>query len=115
MEREMAFHLDMATQRNIDRGMAPEAAKRQARLAFGSSDAVREGARDAYRARVVENILNDIRFALRGLRRSPSFALTAILTVALGISASAAIFSVADAVLFRPLPIPHASTDAENR
>lgn len=107
MEREMAFHLDMSTQRNVGRGMAPEAAKRDARLAFGSTDAVREEARDAYRARVAENVLNDVRFAFRGLRRSPSFALTAILTVALGISASTAIFSVTDAVLFRPLPIPH--------
>src|SRR5687768_15866328 len=107
MEREMAFHLDMSTQRNIGRGMAPEAAKRQARLAFGSPDAVREESRDAYRARIVENVLNDVRFAFRGLRRSPSFALTTILTVALGISASTAIFSVTDAVLFRPLPIPH--------
>jgi predicted permease len=107
MEREMAFHLDMSTQRNIGRGMAPEAAQRQARLAFGSAEAMREAAREAYRARFVENVLTDIRFALRGLRRSPSFALTAILTVALGISASTAIFSVTDAVLFRPLPIPH--------
>ena len=103
----MAFHLDMSTQRNMGRGMAPEAAKRQARIAFGSPDAVREEARDAYRARIAENILNDVRFAFRGLRRSPSFAITAILTVALGISASTAIFSVTDAVLFRPLPIPH--------
>jgi putative ABC transport system permease protein len=107
MEREMAFHLDMSTQRNIARGMAPEAAQRQARLAFGSTEAMREEAREAYRARFVENVLTDIRFALRGLRRSPSFALTAILTVALGISSSVAIFSVTDAVLFRPLPIPH--------
>ena len=106
MEREMAFHLDMSTQRNIGRGMAPEAAKRQARLAFGSPDAVREESRDAYRARIMENVLADVRFAFRGLRRSPSFALTALLTVALGISASTAIFSVTDAVLFRPLPIP---------
>ena len=103
----MAFHLDMSTQRNVGRGMAPEAAKRHARLAFGSTDAVREEGRDAYRARIAENILSDVRFAFRGLRRSPSFALTAILTVALGISASTAIFSVTDAVLFRPLPIPH--------
>ena len=107
MERELAFHLEMSTQRNIGRGMPREAARRQARLAFGSPDAVREAARDSYRARVVENVFSDVRFAFRGLRRSPSFALTAILTVALGISASTAIFSVTDAVLFRPLPIPH--------
>ena len=107
MEREMAFHLDMSTQRNIGRGMTPDVAKREARLAFGSADAVRESARDAYRARFLENVFTDVRFGLRGLRRSPAFALTAIATVALGITASTAIFSVTDAVLFRPLPIPH--------
>ena len=103
----MQFHLDMSMRRNIGRGMTPEAAKRDARLAFGSAEAVRENARDAYRARFLENVLSDVQFAFRGLRRGPSFALTAILTVALGISASTAIFSVTDAVLFRPLPIPH--------
>ena len=107
MEREMAFHLEMSTQRNMGRGMEPDSAKRAARVAFGSADAVREEARDAYRARFIENVLTDIRFAFRGLRRAPAFALTAILTVALGITASTAIFSVTDAVLFRPLPIPH--------
>lgn len=103
----MRFHLEMSAQRNVSRGMTPEDAQRQARAAFGSADAMREGARDAYRARHVENVVSDVRYALRGFRRSPSFALTAILTVALGISASTAIFSVTDAVLLRPLPIPH--------
>ena len=106
MEREMAFHLEMSAQRNLTRGMTPDAAKRQAKLAFGSVEAAREEARGAYRARVAENIVNDARFALRVLRRAPSFAVTAILTVALGIGASTAIFSVVDAVLLRPLPIP---------
>jgi len=106
MEREMAFHLDMSAERNVRRGMTPEAAQRHAKLTFGSGDAVREEAREAYRARVVENVVTDVRFALRGLRRSPSFALTAILTVTIGIGASTAIFSVVDAVLLRPLPIP---------
>ena len=102
----MAFHLDMSTERNVRRGMIPEDAQRLAKAAFGSVDAVREEAREAHRARVLENVLYDVRFALRGLRRSPSFALTAILTVAVGIGTSTAIFSVVDAVLFRPLPIP---------
>lgn len=105
-EREMAFHLDMATKRNVDRGMAPDVAARQAKLRFGSGDAAREEAREAYRARLVENVVSDIRFALRALRRAPSFALATALTMALGIGASTAIFTVVDAVLLRPLPIP---------
>jgi predicted permease len=109
MEREMAFHLDMSAQRNVSRGMSADEATRQAKAVFGSADAMREEARDAYRARFVENVIADMRFAIRGLRRSPSFALTAILTVAIGIGASTAIFSVVDAVLLRPLPIPNPS------
>ena len=107
MEREMAFHLEMSTQRNRERGMADEEARRQAKLHFGSVAAVREESREAYRARVAENFVNDVRFALRGLRRSPSFAVTSLLSVAIGIGASTAIFSVVDAVLLRPLPIPN--------
>jgi putative ABC transport system permease protein len=107
MEREMAFHLDMATRRNVERGMTPDVAVRQAKLAFGSVDATREAGRDAQRARVAENVVADVRFAVRALLRAPSFALAAILTVALGIGASTAIFTVVDAVLLRPMPIPH--------
>ena len=106
MEREMAFHLEMAARRNRARGMTDDEAKRQAKLNFGSVVAVREEARDAYRARVAENFISDVRFAFRGLRRSPAFAVTSLLSVAIGIGASTAIFSVVDAVLLRPLPIP---------
>lgn len=107
MEREMSFHLEMSARRNFERGMTPDVAVRQAKVAFGSLDATREAARDAQRARVVENVVADVRFAVRALRRAPSFALAAILTVALGIGASTAIFTVVDAVLLRPMPIPH--------
>ena len=106
MERELAFHLEMATKRNLERGMTPEAAAREAKLTFGSVEAAREGARDAYRARVAENIVADVRFGARALRRAPSFAVATILTMALGIGASTAIFTVVDAVLLRPLPVP---------
>ena len=107
MERELAFHLDMAARRNVERGMAPDVAVRRAKLAFGSLDATREAARDASRVRVAENIVADLRFAVRSLFRAPAFASAAILTVALGIGASTAIFTVVDAVLLRPIPIPH--------
>src|SRR6188508_396992 len=103
MEREIAFHLEMSTRRNIERGMTPEAAAREARLAFGSLEATREDGRHAHRARMLENVVADVRFAGRALRRTPSFAVAAILTMALGIGASTAIFTVVDAVLLRPL------------
>jgi putative ABC transport system permease protein len=106
MKREMDFHLEMSAKRNVERGMPPGVAARQARVAFGSAEAAREDAREAHRTRRMENIASDVRFALRGLRRAPSFAVATILTMALGIGASTAIFSVVDAVLLRPLPIP---------
>lgn len=106
MNREIEFHLDMATRRNLERGMTPQDAARQAKLAFGGAEAFREEAREAHRARVVENLAADIRYAVRGLRRSPSFTVAAILTVALGLGASTAIFTVVNAALLRPVPIP---------
>jgi predicted permease len=106
MEREMAFHVEMSAKRNRERGMTPEVAEREARLAFGSAAAVSEEAREAHRSMLLENLFADVRFAIRGLRRSPSFATATMLTMALGIAASTAIFSVVDAVLLRPLPIP---------
>jgi predicted permease len=106
MREEMAFHVEMATRRNEERGMTPEAARRHAKLAFGSAESFREAAREAQRARSAEQVVSDIRFTVRSLRRAPAFTVATVLTLALGIGASTAMYTVVNAVLLRPLPIP---------
>ncbi|HLZ13021.1 MAG TPA: ABC transporter permease [Candidatus Acidoferrum sp.] len=104
LESEMATHLQFATEENLRRGMAPQEAARQARISFGGPQQSKESHRDSRSFPLLEFFLRDFLIALRTLRNSPGFTAAAVLTLALGIGANSAIFSVASGVLFRDLP-----------
>lgn len=107
LDDEVRFHLEREADRYVRAGVARGEAWRRARLAFGSVDAAKEHSRDGRGTALVETCLRDVRFALRTLARRPAFTLVAALTLAIGIGGSAAMFSLVDGILLRPLPYPH--------
>jgi predicted permease len=104
LEEEMRFHVEMETEANVARGMGAAEAARAARLAFGMRERHKEDVRAARGTAWIEDLGADLRHGLRLARRSPGFAAVVILTLGIGIGANAAVFSVVDGVLLRPLP-----------
>jgi macrolide transport system ATP-binding/permease protein len=105
LEKELRHHLDLHSNDLISQGYNPEEARRQAHLALGGSEQVKEMCRDARGTRWLEELLQDLRIGVRMMRKNPGFTLVVTATLALGIGANTAIFGLVDALLWRPLPV----------
>ena len=105
-DAELRAHLHMLAEENIRRGMNPEEARHAARREFGGVEQTKEQYREQRGIQLIDSLLQDLKFALRGLWNRPGFALVAILTLAIGIGSTTAVFSVVDRILFRSLPYP---------
>ena len=104
-QEELRFHLELETEKNLRAGMDPGEARRRAHVRLGGADAIREAVRDARGWRRPEDLVRDVGYALRGLRRNPGFTIAAIVSLAIPICFNTVVFTIVDSVLFHPLPV----------
>ena len=109
LREEIEEHIALQTAENVRAGLSRVEARRRARLKFGAVEAMKEDYRAARGLQFVEHLVQDLRFAIRSLQRTPGLTLFVVITLALGIGMTSATFSMVDALIFRPYPVPHPS------
>jgi hypothetical protein len=106
LDEELRAHLEFQTGKHIAAGLGAAQARRKARAEFGNVELAKENCRDVRRVNFVDDLRQDMNYAIRGLRRDPMFALVAMITLAICIGANTTVFSLVNSVMLRPLPYP---------